>query len=103
MHPTRTTIWPRAWRCATRTATNPCCRSAWPRPRPPRPPPPIHTHLHETRGEIESSLAHYKARPLERLRALGIVGPRLIAVHSVHLTEPEIDMLANFGCSVAHC
>ena len=64
---------------------------------------PIHIHLHETREEIESSLAHYKARPLERLRALGIVGPRLIAVHGVHLTESELDLLADFGCTVAHC
>ena len=64
---------------------------------------PIHIHLHETREEIEGSLAHYRARPLERLRALGIVGPRLIAVHGVHLTEHELDMLAEFGCSVAHC
>ena len=64
---------------------------------------PIHIHLHETHEEIEGSLAHYKARPLERLRALGIVGPRLIAVHGVHVTEPELDMLAGFGCSVAHC
>ncbi|OFZ72661.1 MAG: N-ethylammeline chlorohydrolase [Betaproteobacteria bacterium RBG_16_64_9] len=64
---------------------------------------PIHIHLHETRDEIEASMAQYKARPLERLRALGIVGPRLIAVHSVHVTEPELYMLASFGCSVAHC
>lgn len=64
---------------------------------------PIHVHLHETREEIETSLVHYKARPLERLRALGIVGPRLIAVHGVHMTEPEMDLLAGFGCTVAHC
>ena len=48
-------------------------------------------------------MAHYKVRPLERLRALGVVGPRLIAVHSVHVTEPELDLLAAFGCAVAHC
>jgi len=64
---------------------------------------PIHIHLHETREEIETSIAQYKARPLERLRALGIVGPRLIAVHGVHLNGAELDMLAKFGCSVAHC
>jgi len=64
---------------------------------------PIHIHLHETQDEIEGSLARYRVRPLERLRALGIVGPRLIAVHGVHLSEPELDMLADFGCSVAHC
>jgi 5-methylthioadenosine/S-adenosylhomocysteine deaminase len=64
---------------------------------------PIHIHLHETRDEIEQSLAQYKARPLGRLHALGIVSPRLIAVHAVHLLEQELELLARFGASVAHC
>jgi len=64
---------------------------------------PIHIHLHETRHEIEESLAQFKARPLERLGALGILGPRLIAVHAVHVSDSEIDMLGRFGASVAHC
>lgn len=64
---------------------------------------PIHIHLHETIQEIEDSIAQYKARPLERLRELGIVGPRLIAVHAVHLLPAEINQLARFGCSVVHC
>ncbi|TMG73310.1 MAG: TRZ/ATZ family hydrolase [Betaproteobacteria bacterium] len=64
---------------------------------------PIHVHLHETRHEIDESLAQFKARPLERLRALGLLGPRLIAVHAVHVTEQEIATLARFGASVAHC
>ena len=64
---------------------------------------PIHVHLHETRDEIEQSLAQFKLRPLERLRALGLVGPQLIAVHAVHVSDREIEMLARFGASVAHC
>ena len=42
-------------------------------------------------------------RPLERLRRLGLVGPRLIAVHAVHLEDTELDLLAREGVSVAHC
>jgi len=64
---------------------------------------PIHTHLHETRSEIEDSLAQHKVRPLERLAALGVLGPRLIAAHAVHVTEQEIETLARHGASVAHC
>jgi 5-methylthioadenosine/S-adenosylhomocysteine deaminase len=37
------------------------------------------------------------------LRRLGIVGPRLIAVHSVHLEALEMDVMAREGVSVAHC
>lgn len=64
---------------------------------------PIHLHLHETRHEIEESLTQFKVRPLERLATLGMLGPRLIAVHAVQLTPGEIDLLARFGASVAHC
>jgi 5-methylthioadenosine/S-adenosylhomocysteine deaminase len=64
---------------------------------------PIHTHVHETVAEIQQGLARNGARPIERLRALGVVGPRLIAVHCVHLQEPEIELFARENVSVAHC
>jgi 5-methylthioadenosine/S-adenosylhomocysteine deaminase len=64
---------------------------------------PIHCHVHETLGEIEQGVAQHGVRPLERLRRLGIVGPRLIAVHSVHLDETELDLMARQNVSVAHC
>ena len=64
---------------------------------------PIHLHLHETRHEIEESIAQFKVPPIERLHGLGVLGPRLIAVHAVHLSEAEIALLARFGASVAHC
>ncbi len=64
---------------------------------------PVHIHLHETEQEIERSLAEHGVRPLERLERLGLLGPGLIAVHAVHLTDGEIALLARHGASVAHC
>jgi 5-methylthioadenosine/S-adenosylhomocysteine deaminase len=64
---------------------------------------PLHIHMHETRGEIEKSLAQYGKRPLSRLQDLGLVDSNLIAVHAVHLTDQEVDLLASRGCHVAHC
>jgi 5-methylthioadenosine/S-adenosylhomocysteine deaminase len=64
---------------------------------------PIHTHLHETRGEIDESLAKHGVRPLERLRRLGLVGPRLVAAHAVHMEGAELDLMAREGVRVAHC
>ena len=64
---------------------------------------PIHTHLHETGAEIADSLAQHKVRPLERLARLGVLGPRLVAAHAVHMTPEEIATLAKHGASVAHC
>ena len=64
---------------------------------------PVHIHLHETKGEIERSLAEHGVRPLERLARLGLVGPGLVAVHAVHLADPEIEQLARQSASVVHC
>lgn len=64
---------------------------------------PIHCHIHETLDEIDKSIAQHRARPLARLNALGMVSPHLIAVHAVHLTRQEIELLAENGVTVTHC
>jgi 5-methylthioadenosine/S-adenosylhomocysteine deaminase len=64
---------------------------------------PVHVHLHETGEEIERSLTEHGVRPLARLERAGLLGPGLIAVHAVHLSEAEIALLAKHGASVAHC
>jgi 5-methylthioadenosine/S-adenosylhomocysteine deaminase len=64
---------------------------------------PLHIHLHETVEEIRDSLAAHSLRPLQRLRNFGLLGPGLIAVHAVHVTPEEMDVLAAHGCHVAHC
>jgi 5-methylthioadenosine/S-adenosylhomocysteine deaminase len=64
---------------------------------------PVHIHLHETTEEIRGSLEAHRLRPLDRLAALGLVSPRLIAVHAVHLEPAEIALLARSAASVAHC
>jgi 5-methylthioadenosine/S-adenosylhomocysteine deaminase len=64
---------------------------------------PVHIHIHETAQEITDSLAQHGVRPLARLEKAGLLGPGLIAVHSVHLEDHEIALFARHGCSVAHC
>ena len=64
---------------------------------------PVHVHVHETVDEIERSVSEHGVRPIERLRRLGLLGPNLIAVHSVHVTAEEIQLLSRHGCSVVHC
>ncbi len=64
---------------------------------------PIHMHVHETAHEIDESVAQHGCRPLTRLERLGLLGPGFISVHSVHLNEDEIALLAHHGCSIAHC
>jgi len=63
----------------------------------------IHTHLHETRDEIVQSQTQFGLRPLQRFAQLGLLSPNFVAAHGVHLLDSEIDMLAEFGCHIAHC
>lgn len=64
---------------------------------------PIHTHLHESQDEIRINLESNGVRPIERLHQLGLLSPSLIAVHMVHLTDYEIKLVHQYGCSVVHC
>lgn len=64
---------------------------------------PVHIHLHETGDEIRQSIEQHGMRPLQRLHGLGLLSPATIAVHAVHLAVAEIALLAEHGCSVAHC
>ena len=64
---------------------------------------PIMMHVHETAGEIQQAVAATGERPLARLARLGLLSPRLLAVHMTQLTDEEIAQLAQTGTSVAHC
>ena len=64
---------------------------------------PVHIHLHETPGEVESAVAERGVRPFARLDGLGLVSPRLMAVHMTELDCDEIDRLAECGAHVVHC
>ncbi|NNC64037.1 MAG: TRZ/ATZ family hydrolase [Gammaproteobacteria bacterium] len=64
---------------------------------------PVHMHVHETAQEISDSVEKSGQRPLERLEALGLVNPSLMAVHATQLTDEEIAALARSGSSVVHC
>ncbi len=64
---------------------------------------PVHIHLHETAQETDDSINLHGVRPLERLANAGLLSPRLIAVHAVHLLDGEIGTLARHGCHIAHC
>ncbi len=64
---------------------------------------PVHTHLHETRAEIEESLKVHGKRPLQRLHERGLTGSNLIAAHGVHLNADEMALLVEQGVTITHC
>ena len=64
---------------------------------------PIHIHLHETTDEVEQAVSSSGKRPIERLNELGLLSPRLLAVHMTQLTDDEIKLVAETGAHVLHC
>ena len=64
---------------------------------------PIHTHVAETRAEVDEARAATGETPLARLDRLGATGPSFIGVHAVHLNAVDIDLLATQRCNVVHC
>jgi 5-methylthioadenosine/S-adenosylhomocysteine deaminase len=63
---------------------------------------PIHTHLSETAREVQDSLAQYGKTPVQRLFDLGVLTPRTLCAHCVHLDEADTALMKKTGASVAY-
>lgn len=63
---------------------------------------PIATHLAQSRIEIDAVREREGCGSAEYLERLGILGPRLIAAHCIHLDASDIMRCGQAGLSVAH-
>ena len=64
---------------------------------------PIHIHVHETAFEVEQAQKQSGQRPIQRLQALGLINPSLVAVHMTQLNDEEISLFARAGAHIVHC
>ena len=64
---------------------------------------PIHMHIHETADEVNDAQSQHGERPIARLHRLGLLNPRMMAVHMTQLTQDEIALSAEQGIHVVHC
>ena len=62
-----------------------------------------HTHVAETRDEEQFCIDTFGLRPLEYMEKVGWVGEDVWYAHGIHLTEDELDRMAETGTGVAHC
>jgi 5-methylthioadenosine/S-adenosylhomocysteine deaminase len=60
-------------------------------------------HVSETRAEVQESLDRYGRTPVGRLADLGVLGPTFVAFHGIHLTDADIELLAQHDAGVVHC
>lgn len=63
----------------------------------------VQTHAAEGYYEIYHALEKHNLRPTEYLASIGGLSPRVIAAHSVLLSEHEVELFAEHGVGVAHC
>ncbi len=63
---------------------------------------PMHTHMSETKREVEQNAADYGLRPVAHLEKLGMFTRPSIIAHGVHLNDEEIDILARHNVGVSH-
>lgn len=64
---------------------------------------PVHMHVHETAFEVQEALRTTGMRPLQRLRQLGLLSPRLQAVHMTQIDDQDLQLLGDFGVQIVHC
>lgn len=63
----------------------------------------INLHLHESADEVTQSLAQINKRPIQRLHDIGLLSPRLIAIHMTQLNDDDFAILAKTKPSIVHC
>lgn len=63
---------------------------------------PIHTHMSETVWEVEQNIRDYGVRPAKHLLQLGVFDRPTLVAHAVHLTDEELDILAEKQVRVSH-
>lgn len=63
---------------------------------------PLHTHMSETKAEVEQNVKEYGLRPVAHLEKLGFFSRPSFVAHAVHLTDEEIETLAKYQVAVSH-
>ena len=62
----------------------------------------FHIHVAEHEEDEYDSLNKYGKRVVNRLALAGILGPKSIVAHAVHINAAEMNMLRDTGCWVTH-
>ncbi len=63
----------------------------------------VDMHVAEQPAEIEACLAEHRKRPIELLHDIEVLDSRFTAVHAIHITQGEIDLLGAAQSMVCAC
>ena len=59
--------------------------------------------MNETTKEVDESIEKYNMRPVELLKSIDFLDEKTILVHSVHLNENELKLVASHNSKLVHC
>jgi 5-methylthioadenosine/S-adenosylhomocysteine deaminase len=62
----------------------------------------IHMHLSETAFEVDTTIKEHGMTPIALMDSLGMFESSTLAAHAVHVTNEDIDIMANKNVCVAH-
>ncbi len=62
----------------------------------------IHTHLSETSGEVEDSIADHGRSPIRLAADVGMLAPSTHVAHAVHPRPGDVELLARSSATVSH-
>jgi putative selenium metabolism protein SsnA len=62
----------------------------------------FHVHTAEAKSDQDYNEKHFGLRVVQRLNKFGILGPKTITAHCVHVNEDEFNLLRDTGTAVAH-
>ncbi|MFV8470740.1 amidohydrolase [Mycoplasma sp. HF11B] len=63
----------------------------------------LHTiHLNESSAEVKNAIAKYGINSLQEAYKTGNLTNKTVVAHGVHLTQDDIELVKQVGCSIAH-
>ncbi len=63
----------------------------------------LHTHLAETRDEVDYCREKFACRPVDYLEEVGWMTDRVWVAHGIHFNDDEVRRLGKAGVGVCHC
>jgi 8-oxoguanine deaminase len=63
----------------------------------------MHTHLGETRDEVDYCREKFSCRPVDYLEEVGWMNDRAWVAHGIHFNDDEVVRLGRAGVGVCHC
>ncbi len=64
---------------------------------------PISMHISEMDYELKHFREKYDKTPIEYLESIGVLSERLIAAHTIFLTDNDIELIKKYNVKIAHC